>query len=56
VLDLFSPERVADLATYEDPHRYAAGIEHVIVNGRPVVRGGGHTGNLPGRLLRPEAG
>lgn len=52
----FSPERVADLATYEDPHRYAAGIEHVIVNGRTVVRGGEHTGNLPGRVLRPAAG
>ncbi|HEV2053625.1 MAG TPA: D-aminoacylase [Methylomirabilota bacterium] len=51
----FSPGRVADLATYEDPHRYAAGIEHVIVNGRAVVRGGEHTGNLPGRVLRPAA-
>ena len=47
---------VGDLATYEDPHRYAAGIEHVIVNGRAVVRGGEHTGNLPGRVLRPAAG
>jgi len=52
----FSPERVADLATYEDPHRYPAGIEHVIVNGRAVVRGGEHTGSLPGRVLRPAAG
>ncbi|MDO8476872.1 MAG: D-aminoacylase [Candidatus Rokubacteria bacterium] len=52
----FSPGRVADLATYEDPHRYAAGIEHVIVNGRAVVRGGEHTGNLPGRVLRPAMG
>jgi N-acyl-D-aspartate/D-glutamate deacylase len=52
----FSPGRVADLATYEDPHRYAAGIEHVIVNGRAVVRGGEHTGSLPGRVLRPAAG
>ena len=52
----FSPGRVADLATYEDPHRYAVGIEHVVVNGRAVVRGGEHTGNLPGRVLRPPAG
>ena len=51
----FSAAGVADLATYEDPHRYAAGIEHVIVNGRAVVRGGEHTGNLPGRVLRPAA-
>jgi len=50
-----SPARVADLATYEDPHRYAAGIEHVIVNGRIVLRNGEHTGNLPGRVLGPPA-
>lgn len=53
---VFSPSRVADLTTYEGPHRYAAGIEHVIVNGRAVVRGGEHTGNLPGPVLRPAAG
>jgi N-acyl-D-amino-acid deacylase len=52
----FSAERVADLATYDDPHRYAAGVEHVVVNGRVVVRGGEHTGNLPGRVLGPAAG
>jgi N-acyl-D-aspartate/D-glutamate deacylase len=27
----------------------------VVVNGRAVVRGGEHTGNLPGRVLRPAA-
>ena len=52
----FSPGRVADLVTYDDPHRYAAGIEHMVVNGCAVVRGGEHTGNLPGRVLRPAAG
>jgi len=51
----FSPERVTDLATYDDPHHYAAGVEHVIVNGHVVVRGGEHTGNLPGRVLGPAA-
>ena len=47
------PRQVADLATYEDPHRYAAGIEHVLVNGRVVINGGDHTGALPGRILTP---
>lgn len=28
-----------------------AGIEHVLVNGRVVIRDGEHTGNLPGRVL-----
>jgi N-acyl-D-amino-acid deacylase len=49
----FSSERILDLATYDDPHRYAAGIPHVLVNGRTVIKDGEHTGNLPGRVLRP---
>lgn len=51
-LVVFDPRRVADQATYEDPHRYPVGIEHVVVNGRLVIRDGEHTGSLPGRLLR----
>jgi N-acyl-D-amino-acid deacylase len=47
----FDPATVADRATYEDPHRYPAGIRHVLVNGRLVVRDGEHTGSLPGRVL-----
>ncbi len=49
---VFDPKVVADQATYSDPHRYPTGIEHVVVNGRFVVRHGEHTGSLPGRLLR----
>ena len=48
---LLDSEGVADLATYEEPHRYARGIEGVLVNGRVVVDGGEHTGALPGRVL-----
>ena len=48
-----TPARVADLATYEEPHQYAAGIEHVLVNGRVVIERGEHTGALPGRVLTP---
>jgi len=54
-LVVFSPERVMDPATYEDPHRYARGIDHVVVNGSLVIQGGEHTGNLPGRVLKPSA-
>ncbi len=49
---VLDPARVADLATYEDPHRYARGIERVLVNGRIVIDGDRHTGALPGRVLR----
>jgi N-acyl-D-amino-acid deacylase len=51
-LVIFDAKRVADRATYEQPHRYADGIEHVLVNGRFVIKDGEHTGSLPGRVLR----
>jgi N-acyl-D-amino-acid deacylase len=49
---VFDPAEVRDLATFEDPHRYATGVRHVLVNGTPVVRDGEHTGALPGRVVR----
>ena len=52
-LVVFDARRVADRATYEDPHRYPDGIEHVVVNGRFVVKNGEHTGSLPGKVLTP---
>jgi len=51
---VFDAATVADRATYEDPHRYATGIGHVLVNGRVVIADGEHTGALPGRVLRPS--
>jgi N-acyl-D-aspartate/D-glutamate deacylase len=52
---VFDPATVADRATYDDPHRYAAGVSTVIVNGEVVIDGGDHTGALPGRVLRRGA-
>lgn len=54
---VFDPAKVADIATYDDPHHYALGIEHVLVNGVPVIRGGTHTGARAGVPLRlaPDA-
>lgn len=51
----FDPDRVADRATFAEPHQYPEGIPHVWVNGRRVIRDGEHTGELPGRVLRPAA-
>ena len=49
---IFDPATIADRATYEDPHQYAAGIGTVIVNGVVVIDAGEHTGALPGQVLR----
>ncbi len=48
---VFDPATIADLATYQDPHRYSRGIEHVVVNGVSVIRDGSLTGEKPGRVL-----
>lgn len=52
---VFDPARIADRSTYEEPHRYAAGVTTVLVNGEVVIDGGDHTGTLPGRVLRRRA-
>ena len=47
----FDPATVQDHATFTDPHRYATGLAHVLVNGSVVLRDGDHTGARPGRVL-----
>jgi N-acyl-D-amino-acid deacylase len=49
---VFDPATVADRATYEDPHRYATGVRHVVVNGIPALRDGAVTPARPGRVVR----
>ena len=49
---VFDPERIEDHATFDDPHRYSTGVEHVAVNGTLALRDGEHTGALPGRVVR----
>jgi len=39
-LVVFDPQRVIDRATFEDSKQYPTGIEHVIVEGEPVIRYG----------------
>jgi N-acyl-D-amino-acid deacylase len=48
---VFDPARIQDHATYAEPHRYATGVAHVLVNGVPVLRDGEHTGARPGRVV-----
>jgi N-acyl-D-amino-acid deacylase len=51
VLDL---ERYRDRATFEDPHRFAEGAVHVLVNGTFAIRNGAFTGALAGIPLRAD--
>jgi N-acyl-D-amino-acid deacylase len=53
---IFDPARIADHATYDDPHQYSTGVSAVLVNGEVVLDGGDHTGALPGRVLRRPPG
>jgi len=49
---VFDPERVKDLATFEDSKRYPEGIEYVIVNGAITIEKGEHTKERAGHVLR----
>jgi N-acyl-D-amino-acid deacylase len=48
---VFDPRTIADRATYDKPHQYDAGVQHVFVNGVQVLKDGEHTGAKPGRAL-----
>lgn len=48
---VFDPDQIEDRATYIDPHQYAAGMRHVVINGVVAMRNGEPTGALPGRAL-----
>jgi len=49
VMDL---DKVQDHASFADPHQYATGVRHVLVNGELVLKDGEKTGKRPGRALR----
>lgn len=49
---VFDAERIADRATFEQPHQLSVGMRLVFVNGVAVVRDGQHTSAKPGRIVR----
>ena len=49
---VFDPRTIQDHATFERPHQFATGVQHVFVNGQHVLRDGAHTGALPVRVVR----
>jgi N-acyl-D-aspartate/D-glutamate deacylase len=51
-LTVFDPGAIADRATFGNPHQFAVGINHVLVNGVMVVKDSRHLGTRPGRILK----
>ena len=49
---VYAADEFCDRATFDDPHRYAAGVRYVFVNGQAAVHDGVATGILAGRALR----
>ncbi|MCA9882247.1 MAG: D-aminoacylase [Anaerolineae bacterium] len=49
---VFDPAAMQDHATFENPHQYATGMQHVFVNGGQVLRDGDHTGVMSGRFVK----
>jgi N-acyl-D-amino-acid deacylase len=48
---VFDQDRVADRATFEQPHQFPIGIKYVIVNGVVTIDNEQHTGALAGQVI-----
>src|SRR5271167_186954 len=51
-ITIFDPERVKDVATFDDPNRTSVGFEYVFVNGVLALEHDKVTGQMGGRPLR----
>ena len=49
---VFDPQAIRDVATFDDPNQFSAGVVDVVVNGVPVLVDGTMTPALPGRSIR----
>jgi N-acyl-D-amino-acid deacylase len=52
---VFDPAGIADHSTFGDGKALAVGVEHVVVNGEPVLLRGERTAARPGRGLRRQS-
>ena len=48
----FNANKVNDNATFEEPLQFAEGVNHVLVNGIPVLLNGKHTNKYSGRFVK----
>lgn len=49
---VLDPAAIQDKATFDNPHQYAEGAQHVFVSGEAVLLDGEMTGARPGKVLR----
>ena len=49
---VFDAKAYRDVATFEKPHQYAAGVKYLLVNGKVVIDGGEYKEVLAGKPLR----
>ena len=49
---IFNPEEINDYSTYENPFRFAEGIEYVFINGEIVLINSELTGRFAGRIIK----
>lgn len=49
---VFDFDQVSDPSTFEQPHAYAKGFEHVLVNGVPTIQNGELTDKRGGQVIR----
>lgn len=51
-LVVFNANKVNDNATFEEPLQFSEGVNHVLVNGVPVLLNGVHTNKFSGRFIK----
>jgi N-acyl-D-amino-acid deacylase len=51
-ITIFDPQKIIDVATFENPNQYPRGIPYVVVNGQLTVDGGQRTSALAGKVIR----
>jgi len=50
-ITIFNPATICDKATFDDPHQYPVGVEHVLVNGQITIQKGEHTEVRAGKII-----
>ena len=51
-LVVFNADKVNDKATFEEPLQFSEGVDHVLVNGVPVLLNGVHTNKFSGKFIK----